>query len=652
MLAALSLGFLISGSQVFFDLRNERSRIDHYVSEILKSTKSAAADAAYELDSYYAQSIVDGMVKYESLANVSIYDDRNNPLAYAGISVEQMNVDWLSNFIVDKHTVFSTELIRYESGEVIGSIRVAVNAKKLGDDFLTRAKIIFISGFFRSMFLMLIFLVMFYFVLSRPLVKAIREISQVDDADTSDEVTLASHLVERKDELGELVESFLNLLSRRRQAEERLRHMAFHDDLTDLPNRALLIDRLNQALLSAQRNDFYGGLIFLDLDDFKNVNDALGHPVGDMLIRQVAQRLVDEFRVEDTVSRFGGDEFIILLPNLGKTLKEAEWRVQLQAEKICASFARPYLLDEQNLTVKPSIGITLFPDQNSSVDDLLKQADTAMYKSKSDGGDRFSFYQAEMQDKANKRLSIEKELREALSRNEFKLFYQPQCDATGRVIGVEALLRWNHPVRRLVSPDDFIFIAEASGLIIPIGEWVLTRACSDLSVLNQKSASGKLRMSVNVSARQFKQDDFVERVKAIMHETGIDPHSLTLEVTESIMIGDIAETTDKLLALQKLGVEFSIDDFGTGYSSLQYLQQMPFKEIKIDRSFVIDIEKDKGKASIVTTILSMACNLNMRVVSEGVETEQQFEFLKRNGCDVYQGFYFSRPLPIEGLTIL
>lgn len=652
MLAALSLGFLISGSQVFFDLRNERSRIDHYVSEILKSTKSAAADAAYELDSYYAQSIVDGMVKYESLANVSIYDDRNNPLAYAGISVEQMNVDWLSNFIVDKHTVFSTELIRYESGEVIGSIRVAVNAKKLGDDFLTRAKIIFISGFFRSMFLMLIFLVMFYFVLSRPLVKAIREISQVDDADTSDEVTLASHLVERKDELGELVESFLNLLSRRRQAEERLRHMAFHDDLTDLPNRALLIDRLNQALLSAQRNDFYGGLIFLDLDDFKNVNDALGHPVGDMLIRQVAQRLVDEFRVEDTVSRFGGDEFIILLPNLGKTLKEAEWRVQLQAEKICASFARPYLLDEQNLTVKPSIGITLFPDQNSSVDDLLKQADTAMYKSKSDGGDRFSFYQAEMQDKANKRLSIEKELREALSRNEFKLFYQPQCDATGRVIGVEALLRWNHPVRRLVSPDDFIFIAEASGLIIPIGEWVLTRACSDLSVLNQKSASGKLRMSVNVSARQFKQDDFVERVKAIMHETGIDPHSLTLEVTESIMIGDIAETTDKLLALQKLGVEFSIDDFGTGYSSLQYLQQMPFKEIKIDRSFVIDIEKDKGKASIVTTILSMASNLNMRVVSEGVETEQQFEFLKRNGCDVYQGFYFSRPLPIEGLTIL
>ena len=652
MLAALSLGFLISGSQVFFDLRNERSRIDHYVSEILKSTKSAAADAAYELDSYYAQSIVDGMVKYESLANVSIYDDRNNPLAYAGISVEQMNVDWLSNFIVDKHTVFSTELIRYESGEVIGSIRVAVNAKKLGDDFLTRAKIIFISGFFRSMFLMLIFLVMFYFVLSRPLVKAIREISQVDDADTSDEVTLASHLVERKDELGELVESFLNLLSRRRQAEERLRHMAFHDDLTDLPNRALLIDRLNQALLSAQRNDFYGGLIFLDLDDFKNVNDALGHPVGDMLIRQVAQRLVDEFRVEDTVSRFGGDEFIILLPNLGKTLKEAEWRVQLQAEKICASFARPYLLDEQNLTVKPSIGITLFPDQNSSVDDLLKQADTAMYKSKSDGGDRFSFYQAEMQDKANKRLSIEKELREALSRNEFKLFYQPQCDATGRVIGVEALLRWNHPVRRLVSPDDFIFIAEASGLIIPIGEWVLTRACSDLSVLNQKSASGKHRMSVNVSARQFKQDDFVERVKAIMHETGIDPHSLTLEVTESIMIGDIAETTDKLLALQKLGVEFSIDDFGTGYSSLQYLQQMPFKEIKIDRSFVIDIEKDKGKASIVTTILSMACNLNMRVVSEGVETEQQFEFLKRNGCDVYQGFYFSRPLPIEGLTIL
>lgn len=652
MLAALSLGFLISGSQVFFDLRNERSRIDHYVSEILKSTKSAAADAAYELDSYYAQSIVDGMVKYESLANVSIYDDRNNPLAYAGISVEQMNVDWLSNFIVDKHTVFSTELIRYESGEVIGSIRVAVNAKKLGDDFLTRAKIIFISGFFRSMFLMLIFLVMFYFVLSRPLVKAIREISQVDDADTSDEVTLASHLVERKDELGELVESFLNLLSRRRQAEERLRHMAFHDDLTDLPNRALLIDRLNQALLSAQRNDFYGGLIFLDLDDFKNVNDALGHPVGDMLIRQVAQRLVDEFRVEDTVSRFGGDEFIILLPNLGKTLKEAEWRVQLQAEKICASFARPYLLDEQNLTVKPSIGITLFPDQNSSVDDLLKQADTAMYKSKSDGGDRFSFYQAEMQDKANKRLSIEKELREALSRNEFKLFYQPQCDATGRVIGVEALLRWNHPVRRLVSPDDFIFIAEASGLIIPIGEWVLTRACSDLSVLNQKSASGKLRMSVNVSARQFKQDDFVERVKAIMHETGIDPHSLTLEVTESIMIGDIAETTDKLLALQKLGVEFSIDDFGTGYSSLQYLQQMPFKEIKIDRSFVIDIENDKGKASIVTTILSMASNLNMRVVSEGVETEQQFEFLKRNGCDVYQGFYFSRPLPIEGLTIL
>lgn len=646
VLLALVLGLLISGSQVFYDLINERNRIDQYVTDILKSTRSAAVDAAYELDTFYSQSIVDGLVEYEAIANISIYDDRNNLLAFAGIPTDKLEIDWISNFIIDAQDTYRTTLIKLETAETVGYFSAVVNANVLGNNFLTRAKVVFISGFIRSMILMLIFLILFYFVLSRPLLKTIREISQIDDAENNSSENFGFSLMDRNDELGELVESFLSLLTRRKQAEEKLRHMAFHDALTNLPNRALLLDRLTQTNLSAERNKFYGALIFLDLDNFKNINDALGHPAGDKLICQAGTRLKEEFRAEDTVGRLGGDEFIVLLPNLGITLEDAELKAHEQAQKILHCFSKPYPLNGQELIVKPSIGITMFPLKNSNSDDLLKQADTAMYQAKMNGGNNYRFYQDDMQQQVNNRLSIEKELRQALINDEFVLHYQPQCNSIGEVIGAEALVRWIHPVRGLISPAEFIYIAEASGLIIALGEWVLKTACNDVKLLTESRGSSINRISVNVSALQFYQENFVDEVKRVLSETGADPHLLTLEVTESIMIGKIQETIAKLEALQAIGIDFSIDDFGTGYSSLQYLQHLPFNELKIDRSFIKNIKSSKSESAIVTTMIAMARNLNMRVVSEGVETRKQLNFLKKKGCELYQGFYFSKPLPI------
>ncbi|HHJ38350.1 MAG: hypothetical protein AXA67_13545 [Methylothermaceae bacteria B42] len=433
----------------------------------------------------------------------------------------------------------------------------------------------------------------------------------------------------------------------RQKAEQEIQRLAFYDPLTNLPNRRLFMDRLRQELGVADRHRSYGALMFLDLDNFKHLNDAWGHQVGDALLVQVSERLRQHLRVEDTVARLGGDEFVVLLPELEPDSTKAANQVRIVAEKIKKHIAAPYELNGQSYQTSISIGITLFAGPEAP-DDLLKQADTAMYRAKSMGRNAICFYLPAMQVAADVRLQMEKDLRAALEQNQLQLYFQPQHNVAGDLVGVEALLRWYHPEDGWVPPNEFIPIAEESGLILPLGQWVLKEACRYMGTWQSQPFFQRLdHLAVNISPRQFHQAGFVEQVQSVLKSCRINARKLMLELTENIVIEDINDTITKIRALKRLGVRFSIDDFGTGYSSLLYLKRLPLDQLKIDRSFINDIAVDANDCVIIETMLSMARHLGLDVVAEGVENEVQRQFLKSHGCPIFQGFFYSPPLPEE-----
>ena len=441
----------------------------------------------------------------------------------------------------------------------------------------------------------------------------------------------------------------LRNITERKQAEAKIEHLAFYDALTELPNRRLLLDRLEQSISRSRRYGHFGAMLFLDLDRFKNINDSLGHPTGDALLKAVAERLRHELRSDDTVSRLGGDEFVVLLSDLGSDPKNAAAIAQQKAESIRARLANKNIIAGHELHITPSIGVAMFPSEDNRKEtgnDILRHADTAMYRAKDDGRDTIRFFLPSMQAAADTRLAIEKELRHALERNELTLFFQPQVNAKGEIFGAETLARWQHPEKGFISPATFIPIAEATGLILPIGEWVLQTACEHLKSWSDSGFEIN-HLAVNVSPRQFRQPNFISQVENILDQTGADPTKLGLELTEGMVIDNILDTIEKMEALKTLGIELSIDDFGTGYSSLTYLKKMPLDILKIDQSFVRDIETDVNDAAIVDTIISMATHLDLKVIAEGVETQFELEFLKEKGCPLYQGYYFSKPVPNE-----
>ena len=435
----------------------------------------------------------------------------------------------------------------------------------------------------------------------------------------------------------------LGSVMQRKLTEERLHHLAHHDPLTDLPNRVLFNDRLDQAIHDASRHGSVVGVAFLDLDRFKTINDSLGHGVGDLLLQGVATRLWQVLREGDTVARLSGDEFAIILASMRSVDDAAR-----MAQKIIASLAEPFHVDGRELHTGASVGITLYPFDELSVEGLLRNADIAMYRAKQQGGNGYQFYATDMTAKAHERLVLENDLRHALSHDEFRLHYQPIVNLrTGRAVALEALLRWQHPTRGLVPPLDFIPLAEETGLIGRIGEWVLRTACAQVQGWGTPAAG--LRLAINVSPRQFEQRHLVETVTDILRDTGFEPARLDLEITESVLMQNLDSTLRILEALSAIGVQFSIDDFGTGYSSLSYLKRLPISRLKIDRSFVREVPHDKNDSTIVTVIVSAAHTLEMEVVAEGVETEAQLAFLKRQGSDAVQGYLISHPLPADAL---
>ena len=439
----------------------------------------------------------------------------------------------------------------------------------------------------------------------------------------------------------------LSMGSVKYDAEQKIQYLAYHDALTGLSNRCWLLEQLHQDIQVAARNDWHGALLFIDIDRFKNLNDALGHILGDELLKQVGVRLKRLMRGNDVVARLGGDEFVVLLMEQGQTEEAAIFQAQTLAENIRTELSKPYQLQGYDYYVTSSIGIGLFPTGEDDSTDLLKHADTAMYRAKAEGGDTSRFYQPSMQKLADQRLSLEKDLRVALENEEMELYYQPQVVIdSGFIIGAEALLRWKQPSRGWVSPVEFIPVAEETGLILDIGEFVLNSTIHKIKEWYDQGLLEKFNnVAANVSPLQFRQSNFVDIVMRILNEVGLPPAYLKLEITESTVIDNVEEIIRKMHELKAIGVHFSMDDFGTGYSSLSYLRRLPLDQLKIDRSFVHDILTDANDAAIVETIISMGHHLGLDVIAEGVETNLELEFLLEHGCNAYQGYYFSRPVP-------
>jgi len=434
-------------------------------------------------------------------------------------------------------------------------------------------------------------------------------------------------------------------VSAQKAAEQKIHNLAFFDPLTELPNRRLLLDRLQQEIAAAKRQKTYGALLFLDLDHFKNLNDSRGHQVGDELLIQVAQRLTSMIRHEDTACRMGGDEFIVMVPGRFSDLQQATNHVAMLAEKILLAINQPFVVQGSEHHFSTSIGVTLYPETADQPEAIIQEADTAMYRAKESGRNSISFYRPFMQEAADKRLTLEKEMRQALQENQFLLHYQPQVDDRHQLVSAEALIRWQHPSKGMISPSDFIPLAEDTQLILPIGAWVLNQACRQIKAWDQE---GKVidHVAVNVSSRQFRQKNFVQQVRQALLDTSLKADRLVIELTEGCVIEDIDDTIAKMQALQVMGVRISIDDFGIGYSSLSYLKSLPLSQLKIDQSFVRHID-DTNAAVIVETIIMMAKSLGLNVIAEGVETQDQVDFLKAKGCLFFQGYYFSRPVAAE-----
>ncbi|AXS80024.1 EAL domain-containing protein [Dechloromonas sp. HYN0024] len=442
-------------------------------------------------------------------------------------------------------------------------------------------------------------------------------------------------------------------ISERKKAEERINELAFFDPLTHLPNRTLLADRLTQTMTVSHRNGESGAVLLIDLDHFKMLNDSLGHHRGDLLLAQVAQRLAKSIREGDTVARLGGDEFVVILGGLSGRAQDAAKQVEIVGTKILLALKDKFQLGDVEHHTTASIGATLFRGHETSIDDLLKQADLAMYKSKDRGRNALHFFDQTMQTAATERAALEKSLRRAIQEEQFILHYQAQVSREGRIVGAEVLVRWLPPEGGMVSPAEFIPLSEETGLILPLGRWVLEMACTQLVVWARRSETEALSIAVNVSARQFHQADFVEQVLAILERTGANPLRLKLELTESLLVSSVDEVIIKMNALRAAGVTFSLDDFGTGYSSLSYLSRLPLDQLKIDRSFVMNIESSDNAAAICGATISMAHNLRLKVVAEGVETEAQRYLLNTvHHCDFLQGYLFSRPLPLDDFEAL
>ncbi|KXJ46959.1 MAG: EAL domain-containing protein [Cycloclasticus sp.] len=542
------------------------------------------------------------------------------------------------------------DIVKFQ-GEKVGVVSYAISNQKYEVLLSELTQLIVLSipvALTFAIFLSLWLQSIFVFPLQR-LIATIKGITQaqtysksivIDESDKSEFASLGRHF-------NALLERMNKTLKEVEKSKTDAQGLAYYDELTGLANRRLLTEHMEYILDISKREHRHGALLFIDLDNFKTLNDSRGHAAGDDLLKQVAESLKQVFRAADTIARLGGDEFVILSGHLEDSEEDVINQIHSLMLKLRHVLGEKFIVQGESYHLTASVGITTFPSMAVSPEILMKQADTAMYRAKEAGRDGYRFYQPDMQAVADARLQMETDLRFALTANELELFYQPQVDEFGRILGAEALLRWFKVDGTSISPADFIPVAEMTGLILPIGEWVIKEALGQLKKWKIAGVASDFRLSINISPYQFHQENFVESTKHLLNESGVSANNVTLEVTEGITIKDIQSTINKMEKLTSLGFKISMDDFGTGYSSLTYLKKLPLSELKVDQSFVRDLHIDQSDAEIAATIIAMAKNLNLDVVAEGVEEESQLTFLSQHGCLVFQGYYFYKPMPAK-----
>lgn len=781
VLLAFSIGVAMSSIQLYFDFVHQEQELKQLVDRIIEVASPPAARAVHTLDDDLSAEVVEGLLRYSFIYEVSILDELGNTLAGASKAQEPNATRWLTEQLTQSTLAFESRLLipGYDHG-VAGSILLSVDQDQALAAFYTRSIATMGFGAVRNTLLVFLLFVAFHRLLAKPLIRLSSELETID-AEKPGAQRLSSLPEGRDDEIAKLLNTTNNLLDSvelslakrravefalrrseehirqvidslpvmigarnsdgyyvfanraladffgrtteemqhihvgdllekfsmdiddildtdrqiianeiphrvteesfgledgsrmhfethvkpldfydervvlvvsnnitdRKQTQAKMEHMAYHDSLTNLPNRVQLSERLDHEIRRAKRHGYFGAVLFIDLDQFKTINDSLGHPVGDEVLKQVALRLSNTVREEDLVARLSGDEFVVVLTVLDQDVVNAALKAGEVGEKIRQCISKPYQHDDMELRLTGSVGVVVYPDKTAGVDELLRYADTAMYQVKDKGRDAIEFFNEEMAEKVSRQLIMEGDLHRALEEGQFKLFFQPKVDThTGKMIGAEALIRWHHPDKGMISPAEFIPVLEESGMIIDVGQWVLEDACRHLQSWESRGLwSPDLKLSINISPRQFRRRGFVDDVHRTLKQLPIPENSLEMEITEGIVIQGVEETIATMETLSESGISFSLDDFGTGYSSFSYLKRLPVSVLKIDQSFIRDILVDRNDKVLVETIVTMGRLLGLEIVAEGVEEEAQLNLLQAYDCHYCQGYFFSKPQP-------
>ena len=652
LLSALVVGVVLSCAQIVFDAYKTRQAVSNDAQRILGMFRDPSTQAVYSLDREMGMQVIEGLFQHESVRYAAIGHPNEPMLAERSRDLAQIPTRWLTDPILGQEQQFSTKLVgRGPYSEYYGDLNITLDTAAYGESFVTNSVIIFVSGVLRAMAMGLVLYLVYHWLLTKPLSKIIEHLTNINP-DRPSEHKLPMLKGNEQNELGLWINTANQLLASiernthlRREAENSLLRMAQYDFLTGLPNRQQLQQQLDQILEDAGRLQRRVAVLCVGLDDFKGINEQFSYQSGDQLLLALSDRLRSHSGRLGALARLGGDQFALVQADIEQPYEAAEL-----AQSVLDDLELPFLLDQHEVRLRATIGITLFPEDGDSTEKLLQKAEQTMTLAKSRSRNRYQFYIASVDSEMRRRRELEKDLREALKRNELQLVYQPQVDYRDhRVVGVEALLRWQHPQHGFVPPDLFIPLAEQNGSIIPIGEWVLDQACHQLRDWHDQGFN-ELRMAVNLSTVQLHHTELPRVVNNLLQVYRLPPRSLELEVTETGLMEDISTAAQHLLSLRRSGALIAIDDFGTGYSSLSYLKSLPLDKIKIDKSFVQDVLEDEDDATIVRAIIQLARSLGMQVIAEGVETPEQESYIIAQGCNEGQGYLYSKPLPARELT--
>ena len=654
LLCALAVGLVLSGMQIVLEAYDTRQRIKTEAQQVLRMTRDPSTQAIYSLDREMGRQVMEGLFQHESIRKAFIGHPGHETLAYKTRPAKASSSRWLTDLILGSEQAFSIPLVgRPPASEYYGDLHITLDTALYGEELIETSLTLFFIGLLRALTLGLVLYLIYEWLLTRPLTKIVEHLSRIDP-DHPGGYKLPMIKGHEKNELGLWVETANSLLSAiernmqlRCAAESSLQRMAQYDLLTGLPNRPQLQQQLGHILSEAERLQRRVAVLCLGLDDFKSVNEQYSYQSGDKLLAALADRLRSLSGDTSALARLGGDQFVLVLSGFKQPDAVAEL-----AQNVLDTLETPFTLEQQQIRLRATVGITFYPEDGDSTEKLLQKAEQTMTLAKNRSRNRYQFYVASIDSEMRERRELQKDLAEAVQRSEFHLVYQPQIDyRLNRISGVEALLRWSHPSGRFIPPDVFIPLAEQSGSIIAIGEWVLERACQQLREWHELGFND-LRMAVNLSAVQLHHPELPEFISGLLDTYGLPAESLELEVTETGLMEDISAANRNLHSLRRSGALIAIDDFGTGYSSLSYLKNLPLDKIKIDKSFVRDMGADEGDASIVRAIIQLGRSLGMLVVAEGVETAEQERYLIEEGCNEGQGYHYSKPLPATELLSL